>query len=411
MVMLQLPKTEHSLWRGSYSGTPYTPLKGEVEVDVAIIGAGITGLTAAYLLKQTGRTVAVLDKATVGGGTSGRTTGKVTSQHEIIYHDLYQRLGIDKAQAHAAINQTAVEQVGEIVNAEHIECGWRREDNYVFTDQDGKLETLQQEAEIAVELGLPASFVTETPLPFPVKGALKFSDQATFNSQAYLLGLAQAVHGGGSYVFEHSRVGRIHGKTPVTVGTGEGRVGARDIIVATNVPTLPLAARGEYCLFEYPQESYIVAAKVPGKLSGMYISPDPDHYSILPVTIDGAPGVLVGGEGRFSTLRGSKKNHYKKLAHYAETRFKASEITHRWSDRDYLSYDRLPLIGRLYPWSEHLYVGSAYAKWGLSGGTAAAMILTGIISGRASPYAAVFRPHRRQSVAAIPGAVKRYISS
>jgi flavin-dependent dehydrogenase len=80
MVMLQLPQTEQSLWRDSYSGSRYAPLSGEVEVDVAIIGAGITGLTTAYLLKQAGRTVAVLDKATVGGGTSGRTTGKVTSQ-------------------------------------------------------------------------------------------------------------------------------------------------------------------------------------------------------------------------------------------------------------------------------------------------------------------------------------------
>jgi glycine/D-amino acid oxidase-like deaminating enzyme len=409
--MLQLPRVERSLWRDSYTESIYARLSGEVEVDVVIVGAGITGLTTAYLLKQTGLRVAVVDKATVGGGTSGRTTGKVTSQHNVIYQDLYQRLGADQAQAYAAISQAAVEKVGEIVNAEHIDCGWRREDNYVFTDQDNKLETLQQEANVAAELGLPASFVTKTPLSFSVKGAVKFSNQATFNSQAYLLGLAQAVHGDGSYVFEHSSVGHIHDKNQIEVGTKQGTVKAKNIVIATNVPTLPLAARGEYCLFEYPQESYIVAAKVPDKLAGMYISPDPGHYSILPVTISGVPGVLVGGESRFSTLRGSKMKHYKKLADYAETRLQATEITHRWSDRDYMSYDRLPLIGRLYPWSQHLYVGSAFAKWGMSGGTAAATILTDVIAGKGSPYADIFRPHRRQAVAGIPGAIRRYVSS
>jgi glycine/D-amino acid oxidase-like deaminating enzyme len=408
--MLQLPDSEQSLWRESYPEQSYARLTAEIEVDVAVIGAGITGLTTAYLLKQVGKTVAVLDKATVGGGTSGRTTGKVTSQHNLIYDELTERLGIEQARAYAEINQAAVEKVAAIVKAEKLDCGWQMEDNYVYTTEPDKVESFRRETRAASSLGLPAVFQTESPLPFEIAGAVKFTGQATFNAQQYLLGLAEKVHGDGSYVFETSNVSRVHeNDVRVWLSTAHGKVRAKKLVVATNVPTLPLLARGEYCFFEYPQESYIVAARVPKKLSGMYISPDKDQYSILPVTLAGKPGVLVGGLGRLSALRGRTVKHYRKLADYAEQHFNATEIVYRWSDRDYLSYDRLPLIGKLYPWSEHMYVGAAYSKWGLSNGTAAGMILTDMITGKGSRYAEIFEPHRRQVVAGIPGAIKRYL--
>src|SRR3982750_1871294 len=119
--MLQLPDSEQSLWRDSYSEPSYARLAAEIEVDVAVIGAGITGLTTAYLLKQAGLTVAVLEKASVGGGTSGRTTGKITSQHNLIYDELTERLGTKQAQAYAQVNQAAVEQVAAIVKSEKLD--------------------------------------------------------------------------------------------------------------------------------------------------------------------------------------------------------------------------------------------------------------------------------------------------
>ncbi len=410
--MPDLPTTEKSLWREYYTQTSYKKLTDDIEVDVAIVGAGITGLTSAYLLKQAGLSVAVIEKDTVGGGTTGRTTGKVTAQHGITYYDLQHRLGRDPAKAYGEANQAGLLQMADIIKQASIACDWERDDNYVYTTDSGRLAQFKQEAAAAVDLGLPASFTTSSPLPFEILGAVKFADQAKVNTQKYLLGLAKSVYGGGSYVFEHSSAIRIRDGSTCRVKTLKGSVYCKDIIVATNVPTSPLMARGGYCILEYPTESFIVSGQLVKPLSGMYISPDKHHYSILPIKVDGVLQLLVGGEGgHLPGLRLSKTSRYKKLASYANQHFGVDTITNTWSDRDYLAYDNLPLVGKLYPWSKHVYVGTAFRKWGLTNGTAAGMILTDLITDRPNPYAAVFNPNRTSPITSIPHAVVQYLKN
>ena len=283
--MSELPKAEKSLWRESYTDPHYPRLEKHIEVDVVIVGAGITGLTSAYLLKKEGKTVAVLDKDTVGGGTTGRTTGKITAQHNLIYEQLVKKHGEAAARAYGQANSAAIERIASIIKEANIDCDFRREDNYVFTSEASQVDTFKQEAATAEKLGLPAEYVESAPLPFDIVGAVVFRNQATFDAQKYVLGLARAVHGEGSYVFEHSNVVGIRDGEPARVKTAHGVVTARDVIVATNVPTLPLMARGTYCALEYPNESYLIAGELPKKQPGMYISPDKQHYSLLPFTL------------------------------------------------------------------------------------------------------------------------------
>lgn len=403
--MATLPQKESSLWREAYNGPLYDSLRHDITVDVAIVGAGITGLTTAYLLKKSGKTIAVIDKDTVGGGTSGRTTGKVSSQHSLFYDDLRSRRGEKVARLYGEANQSAIEKIESIIHAESIECDWTCRDNLVYTDNPNKVEQFKREAATAAELGLPAHFETSSSLPFPVAATVRFSNQASMSTQKYLLGLAAAVHGNGSYVFEHTKGTGFEDGSPCRVKTPHGTITATDIVMATNVPSLPLMARGGYCMLEYPSESYLIAAPYDKSLEGMYISPDPDHYSILPVRFQGTSYLLIGGDGHLSGLRVSKNFHYKKLAAYAERQFGITQITHKWSDRDYLAYDEIPLIGKLYPWSEHLYVGTAFKKWGLTNGTVAGMVLSDLINGKENPWAAVFTPQRASPLTSIPRAV------
>jgi len=376
-----------------------------LNVDIVIIGAGITGLTSAYLLKKSGYKVAVLEKHTVGGGTTGRTTGKVTSQHNLVYDDLKKRLGVEVAQIYAQANQAAVELVASIVKQEKIDCEWQRQDNYVYTDDPEAIELLKQEAKTATALGLPASFEKTTPLPFKTLASVKFSGQSKINSQKYLLGLAKYVNGNGSYVFENSTVKRIRGGKACYVKTKKAKVHAKQIIIASNVPTFPLLARGTYCLFEYPVESYIVAGITTKKLDGMYISPDKNNYSILPAEIDGVRHILIGGEGHFSGFRFNRKKKFQKLADYAEKHLGVTKITHKWSDRDYLGYDGIPLVGPLYPWSKNVFVATAFKKWGLSNGTAAAMILKDLALRENNRWSSTYYPHRPRLITSIPRVV------
>lgn len=407
--MITLPKTQKSLWQGSYTSSLYPALEGKISADVAIVGAGISGLTSAYLLKQAGLTVVVLDKASVGGGTTGRTTGKVTSQHNLIYASLQRHVGAEAAKQYGQLNEAAIGQTEEIIKRENIDCDWRREDNYVFTADPKQVSDFQRESAVARSFGLPASFETKSPLPFPIEGAVKFKNQATYNAEKYLLGLAAAVDGNGSHVFEHSKVTRIHDGEPGSVKTKAGTVQAKHIIVATNVPTLPLAARGTYCMYEHPNESYIVAGKLPKKQPGMYISPDKHHFSILPVVFGGEDYLLVGGKSHLSGLRGSVDARYQELARYAHDNFGVTEFTHTWSDRDYSAYDDLPLIGKMYPWSKHLYVISAFNKWGLTNGMVAAQLLRGEVTGKPHPAAQYFTPNRLRATAAFGRAARKHL--
>jgi glycine/D-amino acid oxidase-like deaminating enzyme len=403
--MLQLPDSEKSLWREFYpSEALYPKLDKDIEVDVVVVGAGITGLTTAYLLKQSGQRVAVLEKDTVGGGTTGRTTGKVTSQHNLVYKDLLQRFGQETARLYGEANQAAVSLVDSIIQKEQIDCAWQRDDSYVYTVDRGQIATFEQEAKVAASMGLPASFEKTTPLPFEVQAAVRFTGQGKFYSEKYLVGLAEKIRGNGSYIFEHSTVIGIRDGDHCRVKTKHAAVTAYHIVVATNVPTSPLMARGGYCLLEYPIESYIVAGRAAKQLKGMYISPDKHQYSILPVEANGQRLVLIGGEGRFSATRGNKNTHYRRLADYAEKYLGVTTLTHRWSDRDYLAYDDIPLIGKLYPWSKHLYVATAFKKWGLSHGTVAGIILCDLILGKENPWATVFNSNRLRPITSIPHA-------
>ena len=407
--MLKLPATDLSYWQETYKKPQYPELVKDLDVDIVIIGAGITGLTSGYLLKQAGYKVVVIDKSTVGGGTTGRTTGKVTSQHNLVYQDLQKRLGNDVAQVYADANQAAVELIESIVKQEKIDCEWQRKDNYVYTANPKKIELLRQEAEVATSLGLPASFESSAILPFKTLASVKFNGQSKINAQKYLLGLAEYVKGNGSYVFENSSVHRIMGGKRCYVKTKRAKIRAKNIIIATNVPAFPLLARGTYCLFEYPKESYIVAGITTKKLDGMYISPDKNNYSILPAEIDGVKHILIGGEGHFSAFRYNRAKRFQKLADYAEKQLGVTEITHKWSDRDYLGYDGVPLVGPLYPWSKNIFVGTAFKKWGLSNGTAAAMILKDLIMGKENTWASTYYPHRLRLITSIPRVIMENI--
>lgn len=406
--MIDIPETRTSYWIDSVQAESYPQLRGTKEVDVVIVGAGIAGLTTAYLLKKEGLSVAVIEKDYVGSGVSGYTTGKITSQHNLIYAKLAKRLGIDFAKTYAEANETALAMIETIVLRERIDCDWRRQDNYVYTADPSQIDTFKREVDIARECGLPASFEKHCGLPFHIEGAVKFSDQATFHIQKYLAALARIVDGDGSYVFEQSPVASINTR-PIRAVTVKGKVLARDIVVTTNIPTFPLAARGTYAVGVYPQQSYIVAARLEGDVDGMYISPDKDHYSILPVKNATDSLLLIGGEGHIPGTRWNAEERYERLAQYARTHFPVTDIAYQWSHRDYLGYDDMPLVGHLYPWSHHIYTATGFMKWGLTNGTMAAMILADAIQGKHNSWAWAFEPHRMTVALSIPKTIREHI--
>ncbi len=408
--MLKLPDDEFSYWQNTAPKSSYTALEGDLKVDVAIVGGGISGLSAAYLLKKDGKTVGVIERGTIGRGTTGNTTGKVTSQHSLIYTELKQHLGEKTARLYGQANEEAIKKIEKIIRTEKIDCDWHRQDNYAYTRDAKQIEKYKTEAKIAAKLGLPATYQTESPLPFDIKAAVKFSDQAYFNSLKYIHGLAPKVNGNGSYIFENTRALGIRDGEPAKVRTKNGTIYAKDIIVATNVPTPPLMARFGYCVLEYPQTSYIVAAHTQLKLPGMYISTDNDEYSILSVKSGSDNLLLIGGEGHIRDFKFNKRTRAQRLADYAHERFGINSIDYRWSAWDYIAYDNIPLVGKIYPWSKHLYIATAFKKWGLTNSMVSAMILRDLITNQKNEWVEIYSPLRKSPIKSILKVAKEYLT-
>jgi len=404
---MTLPSKQHAYWLDASEALQLPTLRGDVSCDVVIIGGGIAGLSAAYKLKKAGLKVVVLEKHTIASGTTGGTTGKVTTQHGLIYAELSKRFGHTLTQQYATRSQQAFNDIRALVTRENIACDWHIADNYVYTAEQKTVAKLQHEAAVAGALGLPASFVTTGALPFAIQGAVKFAGQAYFNAAKYVRALADIVDGNGSFVFENSEAIKIDENQLCRVKTAHGTVTATTLIVATKVPAAPLIGRFTYAGYEYPVTSYIVAGKYSGKLDGMYISPDKSHYSLLPIDTADGRLLLVGGESHLPGIKRSLPNQ-QKLAEYAQKHFGITEILYRWKAMDYLAYDSLPLIGKLYPWSKHAYVVGGFKKWGLNLSMVAANILAEAIANNDPRGLELFSPHRLSAPASIPKAIVKY---
>ncbi|MDQ4489296.1 FAD-dependent oxidoreductase [Sinomonas sp. ASV486] len=394
-----------SLWVATAEGTQYSRLEEDLEVDVAVIGGGIAGLTAAYELKRRGLTVAVLEGSRIGTGVTGSTTGKVTSLHRLAYTQLAADHGMEAARAYGQANEAALAYIAATVEAEGLECGFRRVSNYTYAEAGGEhLAAVRAEAELAARLGLPASFTTDVPLPFATQGAVRFEDQAQFHAMKYLQGLARAVDGGDSVVVERTPVRAVHDGTPAVAVTDHGTVRAREIVVATNVP---MGDGGRYSGRLTIHRSYIVASPADGlPADATFISADEPMRSILTTREDGTDYVLVGGEGHPAAegdTGGGSAARLERLAEFSRERLGGGEPAYRWSTQDTLPVDGLPFAGPLTPDSRHLYVITGLRKWGLTNGTASALVVADAVTGAASAWAGLFDSTRKLGPASAQG--------
>ena len=387
--MGSLTMNNPSVWVGTTASSPSFPaLPATVEVDVAVVGGGITGLTTAWLLKQAGAKVAVVEADRVCSGTTGYTTAKVTALHGLTYAELVATHGLDKARQYAQANQAAVERVASLVEELDIDCQFERRPALTYTTDPARRADVAAEVEAATSVGLPATYVETTELPYAVEAAVRLEDQAQFHPRRYCLALAGAINGDGSFVFEGTRALDVDetGSSPV-VRTDGGDVVADNVVVAT---LLPFYDPGGFFAKAHPVSSYALAVRVDGDLpEGMYLGADSPTRSVRPVQLDGERGLILGGESHKVGQGGDTEQYYASLESWARSTFAVRSIDWRWSAHDYVPIDSVPYIG-LSPRSERVHVATGFKKWGMSNGTAAGMILSDTLLGRENPWGEVF---------------------
>jgi glycine/D-amino acid oxidase-like deaminating enzyme/nitrite reductase/ring-hydroxylating ferredoxin subunit len=404
------PGQGESFWMATAGATSYPALEGDVDVDVAVVGGGIAGLSAAWELVRAGRTVAVLEADRIAAGVTGYTTAKVSALHTLAYDRLSRSRGQDAAHQYAASQQAAVERVAEIATEIGVRCDLERVSAYTYATDSGQVETLRAEALAASDAGLPAVFVRDTELPFDISGAVRVDHQAQFHPRAYLLALAEDLRARGGMILERTRVTGLSEGSPCKVTTESGHtVTARDVVVATHYPIFDRAL-----LFTRlsPRRELVVAAPIPAELApkGMYITEDEGKRSVRSAPLDEGRRLLIVTGESFTPGTGDAQEGFRRLDAWMHERFDVGGTAYRWAAQDNDSTDHVPLVGLMHAGARHTYVAAGFGGWGMSSGVMSGRLLADLITGQESPWAGLYDPRRLAStLREAPGFVRHQV--
>lgn len=389
-----------SYWITSTAATSYPHLTEDLRVDVAVVGGGIVGLTAAWVLQKEGLDVVLVEMDRIAQGVSGYTTAKITSGHNLIYSKLERLHGLETSAAYARANQHALEWMTRLVDGQKIACDLEPQTNYVYAQREDGVTEITREVEAAARAGLAAEFVGETDLPVSFAGGVRLPDQARFHPRKYLLHLAREFEQGGGRIFEDTRAVGVTENEACVVSTEDGQIHAEYAIVGTNYPFID---RGLFFPRVHPQRSYVVAGPIaPSQApNGMFISSDEPTRSIRTIRNGSETLVMVGGNGHAVGQHYDTESQYRDLETWAKDHFDISEITHRWSTQDGVTVDALPYAGTARRSSERVYTATGFGKWGMTNGTAAALVIADQILGRPNLFADLYDPHRLTVAASI----------
>jgi glycine/D-amino acid oxidase-like deaminating enzyme/nitrite reductase/ring-hydroxylating ferredoxin subunit len=397
-----------SVWMDTAPRTTYPPLGGSLEVDVCVVGGGILGLLCADLLKRDGQTVAVLEADRVATGVTGYTTAKVTVLHGLVYDQVRSRFGEQSARHYAQANEAGLALIAERVAEEAIDCDFRHRPALTYAEDAADLDALRKEVDAAQAAGLDAELVGVADLPWEVAGAVRLDDQAEFHPRRFLLAIADAVHGGGSHVFERTRVTGVDDGDPCHVRTDGGpEVTAGAVVIATHYPTLD---RGLFFARLAAERSYAIGVRARGRPPyGMFLSTESPSHSVRATPYDGGELLIVGGESH-KTGTSDPVERYAALEAWARERFDVASVEYRWSAQDAMPADGIPYVGKLSPIARRVWTASGFKKWGITNGAAAAIMLSDAILERENPWAATFDSNRFKPVAAAPALLKEGLS-
>ena len=415
MIAHQADPSTHasSFWMATADMPVCPPLREDLHVDVCIIGAGIAGMSTAYILTRAGKSVVVLDDGPMGGGQSSVTTAHLTCVLDERYFELERLHGSEGARLAAESHMTAINRIETIVGTEKLDCDFERLNGYLFLAPGDEDDLLVRELAAAQRAGIDAALVTNAPRPsFDTGRCLLFPNQAQFHPLRYIAGLARAIQRDGGRLYM-TRAENIEGGTPTTVTAGGHVVTADSVVVATHAPINDLLAIHTK---QTGYMTYVIGAAVPrgAVMRALYWDTGyPYHYAR---TQSGLPGsgihgeiLIVGGEDHRTGQTDDTNEHLVRLEAWARERFPVIEdISYTWSGQVMQSVDGLAFIGRNPLDRDNVYVVTGDSGTGMTYATIAAILITDLIEGRENPWESLYDPSRK-TLAAAPTYAKEVV--
>jgi len=394
----KLPRYPESMWRATEELPQFESLRGTVEADVAVIGGGITGITAAYLLSKQGLKVVLAEAGRLLDGTTGHTTAKITAQHGMIYDKLLQHFGKEQAKQYFDANDEALKWMTQIVAELGIDCGLETQDAYIYADNDADLKQLHTEWKAYQTIGIPGEWTDKLLLDgLSEKGAIKLPGQAQFHPLQYLKKLLAEAQRHGLKVYENTTAsGKVkeddNGRLQVETEAG-GTISCSWAVSASHFPFTD--GGGFFFSRLHAMRSYIVAVEpekpFPG---GMYISAGSTVRSLRSAQLGDKRVVLVGGDNHKTGQGIPMIQHFEALEQFGDSLLGAKSIPYRWSAQDLVTLDEVPYIGPITGKHPNLLIATGYNKWGMTTGTLAALIVNDLVANGQSKHLELFKPSR-----------------
>lgn len=397
-----------SVWHGTFEVPSFPALAGDARTDVCVVGAGIAGLSTAYMLMKAGKKVVVLDDGPIGGGESGRTTAHLTNAMDDRIYVLEHVHGQDGARRIVESHGAAVDRIEQIVREERIDCDFTRVDGYLFLGGGDRERVLDEELAAAHRTGLTGvSKLPNVPnVGYDFGPCLRFPNQGQFHLLKYLAGLASVIVSGGGRIYCDTHVSSVEGGSPCKVETeSKHTVTADAVCVCTNASITDMFRTH---LKQAPYRTFVIAALVPrGSVPPAlyWDTPDPYHYVRLQPLEEPVPGALtgdtmydaliVGGEDHKTAHEDDAEERWRRLEEWTRERWpQAREILYRWSGQILEPNDYIAFIGRNPDGAENVYMASGDSGQGMTHGTIAGMLLSDLVTERPNPWESLYDPHR-----------------
>lgn len=394
-------RTEAS-WFADAQQPGFSRLDGDIKVDVAIVGAGISGMTAAYLLSKSGRQVAVIDDGNVASGETGRTTAHITCALDDRYYKLEKLHGKKGARLAAESHAAAIDAIESIVTAEGIDCDFERLDGYLFLDPTDSEESLRKELEATHSAGIQTEWLDSLVLKSDMGSCLRFPNQACFQPLKYIASIAGAIARSGGQIYSQTHA---EGVGSASIKTSSGRILAKNIIVATNAPIIDKISK----IYDKQDacRTYAIAARinkgaVPNALfwdtgnQGSNNPAPPYHYVRIQKIKDQNYDLLIVGGEDHPTGIADADGRYATLEAWARKYFPINEVEYRWSGQVLEPRDSLAFIGRNpHDKRRNIFIATGDSGNGITHGTIAGMILSDLIAGKKNRWAKLYNPSRK----------------
>lgn len=386
----------------------YPQLKGNYETDIVIIGAGITGLTAAMRLLEQGKKTTIIDAFTVGSGTTGSSTANLYVPVEAYYHQIETKFNKKVAAQVALSRKQAINYIEQLVAKYTIACSFQRRPWYMFTRLSSYKRKIEQEYAALSRCGMSVEYVDELPLDLSFVKAIKLDNQARFNPLHYLYALADILVNHGCQLYEHTpALSYKEHNDYCEVVTANGQLKARKLIIATHIPI----GVNFLQMKVFPYRSYAVAARLGSSYpNGVFWDIAAPHFSISSHGVkDTELDLLVIAGNSHKTgqaATGSHKSYYKRVTTYLKTYFDIASIDYAWSAQHYQPADGLPYIGHASRLSKHSFAATGYSADGLTYGTVAGMLLADSVLGRTNKLSEVYKATRITLMASAPKFIK-----